>query len=84
MLDTRVELALKDISQRIITLMEQVGEGDLVDNDLLAKLNEASEQIFINHTAGYLITEEEISYMIDLLSLLEMRTTLIYGNSPKN
>lgn len=84
MIDTTVELVLRDISRRLLILMDQVSEGELVDNNLLEKLNEASEQVYIKHTAGYVITEAELQYMVDLVNLLEMRTTLIYGNSPDN
>jgi hypothetical protein len=83
MLETRVELVLKDISRRIHLLMDQVSEGELVDNNLLEKLNEVSEQVYIKHTAGYDITDSELDYMTDLVDLLEMRTTLIYRNPPK-
>lgn len=84
MLEANVELALRDMSRRLSTLMEQVTAGELVDNTLLEKLNMVSEQMYIKHTAGYDITEQELELMTDLLSLLEMRTTLIYGNSPEN
>ncbi len=84
MLETNAELALRDISRRLIILMDQVGKGDLVDTTLLEKLNEVSEQVFIKHAAGYTITEQELELMTDLVSLLEMRTTLLYGNSPEN
>ena len=84
MLEANVELALRDMSRRLSTLMEQVTAGELVDNTLLEKLNMVSEQMYIKHTAGYDITEPELELMTDLLSLLEMRTTLIYGNSPEN
>lgn len=84
MLEANVELALRDMARRLSTLMEQVTAGELVDNTLLEKLNMVSEQMYIKHTAGYDITEQELELMTDLLSLLEMRTTLIYGNSPEN
>ena len=84
MIDTTTELVLRDISRRLLILMDQVGAGELVDNNLLEKLNEVSEQVYIKHTAGYGITEDELQYMTDLVNLLEMRTTLIYGNSPDN
>lgn len=84
MLEANVELALRDMTRRLSTLMEQVTAGELVDNTLLEKLNMVSEQMYIKHTAGYDITEQELELMTDLLSLLEMRTTLIYGNSPEN
>ena len=77
MLDPHVELTLKDISRRLLTLMNQVRDGEQVDNVLLEKMNEISERVFINHTAGYAITNEELEYMIELVSLLEMRTTLL-------
>lgn len=84
MLEANIELALRDMTRRLKTLMEQVTDGELVDNTLLEKLNLVSEQVYIKHTAGYQITEQELELMTDLLSLLEMRTTLIYGNSPRN
>ncbi len=84
MLEANVELALRDMARRLSTLMEQVTAGELVDNTLLEKLNMVSEQMYIKHTAGYQITEQELELLTDLLSLLEMRTTLIYGNSPEN
>ena len=84
MLEPNTELALRDMARRLVILMGQVGEGDLVDIDLLEKLNEVSEQVYIKHTAGHKITETELELMSDLLCLLEMRTTLIYGNSPEN
>ncbi len=84
MLDPKTEIALHDISRRLLLLMTQVGEGDLVDTDLLIQLNDLSEECYINHIAGYQITETDIQKMIDLLSLLEMRTTLIYKNPPND
>jgi len=82
MLDPNTEIALRDISRRLVLLVTQVGNGDLVDTDLLIQLNELSEECYIKHVAGYQITETEIQQMIDLLSLLEMRNTLIYKNPP--
>ena len=82
MLETNTELALRDIASRLTVLMEQVRGGDPVDNDLLNELNIISEQCYINHVAGLDVTLEEISYMRELMDLLEMRTTLIYKNPP--
>jgi hypothetical protein len=82
MLDPNTEIALRDISRRLLLLVNQVGNGDLVDTDLLIQLNELSEECYIKHVAGQQITDFEIQKMTDLLSLLEMRTTLIYKNPP--
>jgi hypothetical protein len=82
MLDPNTEIALRDISRRLVLLVTQVGDGDLVDTDLLIQLNDLSQECYIKHVAGYQITETEIQQMIELLSLLEMRTTLIYKNPP--
>lgn len=84
MLEPNTELTLRDMARRLVILMGQVGEGELVDNDLLEKLNDVSEQVYIKHAAGHRITEQELELMSDLLCLIEMRTTLIYGNSPDN
>ncbi len=84
MLEPTAELALRDMSRRLLILMEQVGNGDLVDTSLLEKLNEVSEFVFAKYQEGQQITSEELELMNDLLCLLEMRTTLIYRNSPKN
>lgn len=78
MLSADLEIALKDITRRLTMLMEQVEGGDLVDDDLLAKLNEVSEICFIKHNTGEGVTAEDVELMTDLLSLLELRTTLIY------
>ena len=82
MLDPNTEIALRDISRRLVLLVAQVGDGDPIDIDLLIQLNELSQECYIKHVAGYQITETEIQQMIELLSLLEMRTTLIYENPP--
>lgn len=82
MLETNTELALRDIARRLTVLIEQVKEGEAVDNDLLEELNLISEQCYINHVAGREVTIEELSYMGELIDLLEMRTTLIYKNPP--
>jgi hypothetical protein len=82
MLDPNTEIALHDISRRIVLLMTQVGNGDPVDTDLLIQLKELSEEYYIKHIAGYQITETEVQKMTELISLLEMRTTLIYKNPP--
>jgi hypothetical protein len=82
--EAAIELALRDLARRLVVLIGQVNNGELVDRNLLKKLSEVLEQAFIRYLAGNGITDEEISYMIDLLNLLEMRTTLIYGNPPKN
>ena len=84
MLDPNTEIALHDISRRLVLLMTQVGNGDPVDTALLIQLNNISEECYINHIAGHQITETDIQKMIDLLSLLEMRTTLIYKNPPND
>lgn len=78
MLSADLEIALKDITRRLTMLMEQVEDGDLVDDDLLAKLNEVSEICFIKYNTGEGVTAEDLELMTDLLSLLELRTTLIY------
>lgn len=80
MLEANTELTLKDITRRLMTLLDQVSQGELVDIELLEKLNLVSEQCYIKHTAGYDITEEELAHMIELIDLLEMRTTLFYKN----
>lgn len=82
MLETSTELALRDIARRLTALIEQVKDGEAVDNDLLEELNLISEQCYINHVAGRVVTQEELSYMGELIDLLEMRTTLIYKNPP--
>lgn len=84
MLEPNTEIALHDISRRLILLMSQVKEGELIDTNLLIELNEISEECYIKHIAGQQITTEEIDKMSELLALLEMRTTLIYGNTPKS
>ena len=84
MLPTHTELVLRDITSRLQILMGQVSEGELVDTNLLEKLNEVSELIFLKHQSGQEITTDELALMTDLLCLLEMRTTLIYGNYPEN
>lgn len=83
MLETNAELALRDIARRLTLLMQQVGEGEAVDTELLGRLDALSTQIFIKYKAGYQITPEELGLMTDLVSLLEMRTTLIYKNPPE-
>ena len=80
MLEANTELTLKDITRRLVILLDQVSAGDLVDTALLEKLNEVSEQCYIKHSAGYEITEEELTHMVELIDLLEMRTTLFYKN----
>jgi hypothetical protein len=80
MLEPQVELALRDITRRLAILMEQVSNGELVDTNLLVTLNDVSEQCFIKHVAGEEINHDELIFMEELLSLLEMRTTLIYRN----
>lgn len=82
MLEPNTELALHDISRRLVMLMTQVRDGDLVDTELLVQLNELSEECYIKHVAGHQITATEVQQMNDILSLLEMRTTLIYKNPP--
>ena len=77
-METHVELALRDITRRLAILMEQVANGELVDTNLLVTLNDVSEQCCINHVAGEDITHDELKFMEELLSLLEMRTTLLY------
>lgn len=84
MLEPNAELILRDMSRRLLVLMEQVGNGELVDTTLLEKLNEVSEFVFAKHQEGQQITSEELELMTDILCLLEMRTTLIYGISPDN
>ena len=80
MLETHVELALRDITRRLVILMEQVANGELVDTNLLVTLNDVSEQCYIKHVAGEEISQDELSFMEELISLLEMRTTLLYRN----
>jgi len=77
-METHVELALRDITRRLAILMEQVSNGELVDTNLLVTLNDVSAQCFIKHVAGEEINHEELTFMEELLSLLEMRTTLLY------
>ena len=84
MLEASTELVLRDIARRLVTLMEQVRDGDAVDNNLLDQLNIVSEQCYIKHIAGHEVTLDELSYMSELIDLLEMRTTLIYKNPPKS
>ena len=84
MLEPNAELILRDMSRRLLVLMEQVGNGELVDTTLLEKLNEVSEFVFAKYQEGQRITSEELELMTDILCLLEMRTTLIYGISPDN
>ncbi len=78
MLEIQTELVLKDITRRLVLLLDQVSAGELVDTSLLEKLNEVSEQCYIKHSAGYEIDEEELAHMLELIDLLEMRTTLFY------
>ena len=78
MLEPEVELALRDITRTLAILMEQVANGELVDTNLLVTLNDVSEQCFIKHVAGEEINHDELTFMEELLSLLEMRTTLLY------
>ena len=80
MLEPNTELMLRDMSRRLIVLMEQVKNGELVDTALLEKLNEISEFVFLKYQADQSITDEELELMTDLICLLEMRTTLIYKN----
>ena len=77
-METHIELALRDITRRLAILMEQVSNGELVDTNLLVTLNDVSEQCFIKHVAGEEINHDELTFMEELLSLLEMRTTLLY------
>ena len=70
------------MSRRLLVLMEQVKNGELVDTVLLEKLNEISEFVFLKYQADQSITDEELELMTDLICLLEMRTTLIYKNPP--
>ena len=77
-METHVELTLRDITRRLAILMEQVSNGELVDTNLLVTLNDVSEQCFIKHVAGEEINHDELTFMEELLSLLEMRTTLLY------
>lgn len=78
MLEANTELTLKDITRRLGLLLDQVSAGELVDTTLLERLNEVSEQCYIKHSAGYEISEDELAHMIELIDLLEMRTTLFY------
>jgi len=78
MLSADLEIALKDITRRLTMLMDQVADGDPVDDVLLEQLNEVSEICFIKHNSGEGITDDDLALMTDLLSLLELRTTLIY------
>ena len=82
MLEPNTELALRDMSRRLLVLMEQVGNGEPVDTTLLEKLNEVSELVFAKYQHGHSITSEELELMTDLLCLIEMRTTLIHKNPP--
>lgn len=82
MLEPNTEMVLRDMSRRLIVLMEQVGNGEMVDTELLEKLNEISEFVFAKYQMGQQITSEELELMNDLLCLIEMRTTLLYGKSP--
>ena len=82
MLEPNTELALRDMSRRLLVLMEQVSNGEQVDTSLLEKLNEVSELVFSKYQHGHSITSEELELMTDLLCLIEMRTTLLYGKSP--
>ena len=77
-METHIELALRDITRRLAILMEQVSNGELVDTNLLVTLNDVSEQCFIKHVAGEEINHDELTFMEELLCLLEMRTTLLY------
>ena len=81
--ETTLELALRDMARRLKLLMTQVEQGELVDTSILEKLNTVSEFVFIKHQAGEAITDEELELMNDLVCLLEMRTTLFYGNNPE-
>lgn len=82
MVSPNTELVLRDIARRLVVLIEQVKRGEAVDNELLEELSIMSERCYINHIAGYEVTLEELSYMGELIDLLEMRTTLIYKNPP--
>ena len=84
MLEPNTELRLRDMSRRLIVLMEQVKNGELVDTALLEKLNEISEFVFLKYQADQSITDEELELMTDLICLLEMRTTLFYKNPPNS
>lgn len=84
MMEPNTELVLRDISRRLKVLMEEVANGEPVDTDLLQELNQVSEQVFLKHTAGLVITKQELDLMTDLVSLLELRTTLIYKNPPES
>ena len=84
MLEPNTELRLRDMSRRLLVLMDQVKNGELVDTTLLEKLNEISELVFLKYQADQSITDEELELMIDLICLLEMRTTLIYKNPPND
>jgi hypothetical protein len=83
-LEPNTELMLRDMSRRLLVLMEQVKNGELVDTVLLEKLNEISELVFLKYQSDQSITDEELELMTDLICLLEMRTTLIYKNPPKD
>ncbi len=82
MLSAEVELALSDITRRLNLLIDQVDQGDPVDDDLLRTLNKVSAECFLKYVKGEGITEQDLQIMIDLLSILELRTTLIYKNPP--
>jgi len=83
-LEPNTEMRLRDMSRRLIVLMEQVKNGELVDTALLEKLNEISEFVFLKYQADQSITDEELELMTDLICLLEMRTTLLYKNPPNS
>ena len=70
MLEPNTELRLRDMSRRLLVLMDQVKNGELVDTTLLEKLNEISELVFLKYQADQSITDEELELMIDLICLL--------------
>ncbi len=80
MLEANLELQLRDMSKRLLLLVDQVNQGELVDLTLLEKLHEISEFVYQKYQIGQKITDEELVVMTELLSLIEMRTTFIYGN----
>ena len=69
------ELVLRDMSRRLITLMEQVRNGVSLDASLIEKLDEVSRFLFIKCQKDQQITNEELESMVNLLCLIEMRST---------
>lgn len=70
---------LRDLANRTLALMEQVHQGELVDENLLVELNTLTEFCYEKQKNGLRVSDDEITAMTTIINLLEMRTTLYFG-----